>query len=57
MGVCKKIEDKTRTIQERVQKWQGGEGRETMSVRERLDVLKKSGSEAKGKKEERHSER
>lgn len=57
MGVCKKIEDKTRTIQERVQKWQGGEGRETMSVRERLDALRKSGNEAKRKKEDIHPER
>lgn len=57
MGVCKKIEDKTRTVGERVQKWQGGEARGTMSVRERLDALKKSGSEAKGKKAERHPER
>lgn len=57
MGVCKKIEGKTRIIQERVQKWQGGEGRETMSVRERLDALKKSGNEARGKKAVEHSER
>lgn len=57
MGVCKKIEGKTRIIQERVQKWQGGEGRETMSVRERLDALKKSGNEAKRKKAVGHPER
>lgn len=57
MGVCKKVEDKTRSIQERIQKWQGGEGRETMSVRERLDALKKSSNEAKGKKAVRYPER
>ena len=32
-------------------------GRETMSVRERLDALKKSANEAKRKKEDIHPER